>query len=501
MAEEYVAVVDAGTSLIRCFLFSRDGRLLSERSAHWTYVEDAEAGPLACELDTAAVWRDVCRLLSGAVRDAGGSPGRVAAVAVTSQRQGVAFLDGRGREVYAGPNLDLRAVMEGAAIDDAHRSLVYRTTGHTPSFLFTAAKLRWFRAQRPDSYARIATVLPLANWLGYRLTGELHGEASLAADAGLLDVGSGKWCSDLMHTLGLLDNSHVPLLQAGERLGVIGANVAADTGLDRGAPVAVAGADTQCGLLGLGLARAGQTGVVSGWSAPLQMLTDGPKLSERMSTWVGCYLTPGCWILESTSGDTGNSYRWLADTLWRGEPDAFDSMELEARDEPAGSNGVTVMLGHSAMDMGRVGLRRGGIHFPVPLTMNEVTRGQVARAALESAAYAVRANLEQAELVAGRAADTVAVGGGMIQTRLWVEILASVLGRAVLVPPRPQATATGAYLCAATAMGDFGSLEEAAASAAEDLETVEPDDLDAADYLGHYERWVEVREQTEAIGL
>ena len=500
MAEEYVAVVDAGTSLIRCFLFSRDGRLIAERSAPWTYLEDAETGPLASELDTEAVWRDVCRLLGQSLR-AGGHRGRVAAVSVTSQRQGVAFLDGRGREVYAGPNLDLRAVMEGAAIDDAHRGLVYRTTGHTPSFLFAPAKLRWFRAQRPEAYARIAAVLPLANWLAYKLTGDLHAEASLAADAGLLDVGSRRWCSDLMRTLGLSDNSHVPLLQAGERLGAIGADMAEETGLDEGTPVAVAGADTQCGLLGLGVARAGQAGVVAGWSAPLQMLTAGPRHSARMSTWVGCYLTPGSWVLESTSGDTGNSYAWLAGTLWRGEPDAFSRMEMEARGEPAGSNGVMVMLGHSAMDMGHVGMRRGGIHFPVPLTMNAVTRGQIARAALEAVAYAVRANLEQAESVAGSAADSVAVGGGMVRTRLWVEILANVLGRAVMVPPRPQATASGAYLCAATALGDFGSLEEAAAFAAEDLETVEPDDLDTADYMGHYERWVEVREQTEAIEL
>ena len=501
MAEEYVAVVDAGTSVIRCFLFGRDGRMLAERSAPWTYLEEAEAGPLACELDTEAVWRDVCRLLGEALRAGGGHQGSVAAVSVTSQRQGVAFIDGHGREVYAGPNLDLRAVMEGAAIDDAHRGLVYRTTGHTPSFLFAPAKLRWFRAQRPEAYARIAAVLPLANWLAYKLTGELHGEASLAAGAGLLDVKSRWWCSDLMHALGLPDNSHVPLLQAGERLGVVGAGVAADTGLDEGTRVAVAGADTQCGLLGLGLARAGHAGVVAGWSAPLQMLTAGPRYSEQMSTWVGCYLTPDQWVLESTSGDTGNSYAWLADTLWRGETDPFAGMETEARAEPAGSNEVTVMLGHSAMHMERVGMRRGGIHFPVPLTMNAVTRGRMARAALEGVAYAVRANLEQAESVAGSAADAVAVGGGMILTRLWVEILANVLDRAVMVPPRPQATATGAYLCAATALGDFGSLEEAATSAADGMETVEPDELDAADYRGYYERWMEVREQTEAIGL
>ena len=65
----------------------------------------------------------------------------IAAVAATSQRQAVVFLDSDGHELYAGPNLDLRAVFEGAAIDDELRDRVYRTTGHLPSFFFTAAKL------------------------------------------------------------------------------------------------------------------------------------------------------------------------------------------------------------------------------------------------------------------------------------------------------------------------------------------------------------------------
>ena len=136
------------------------------------------------ELDPTGVWSTVCDLLRGTVRDLGAGPGQIAAVTATSQRQGVVFLDAEGGEIYAGPNLDLRAVFEGAEIDDRMGAEVYRTTGHAPSLLFAPAKLRWFQIHSPESYARIATVLCLADWLIYRLSGELVSEPSLAGEAG-----------------------------------------------------------------------------------------------------------------------------------------------------------------------------------------------------------------------------------------------------------------------------------------------------------------------------
>ena len=66
----------------------------------------------------------------------GRCPANIDAVAVTSQRQAVAFIDGDGGTVYVGPNTDLRAVFEGAAIDDQIGEVVYETTGHLPSMLF-----------------------------------------------------------------------------------------------------------------------------------------------------------------------------------------------------------------------------------------------------------------------------------------------------------------------------------------------------------------------------
>ena len=283
--------------------------------------------------------------------------------------------------------------------------------------------------------------------------------------------------------------------------GEVGAEPSRETGLPQGTPVAVAGADTQCGLLGLGVARPHQVGIVAGWSAPLQMVTSRPLLSPEARTWAGCFLDADHWVLESSPGDLGNSYRWLADTLYSGSDDSFAQMDEMAAATPVGSEGVVAFLGPSRMNMAQVGMRPGGFVFPVPLTYSDIGRGHLARAALEASCYAVRANLEQMEELAGAGASTVAVGGGMTRTSTWLRVLADVLGREVRVAGNPQVSALGAYLCARKALDEFDSLREGASSVEPGLRAMEPHPLASAEYQDNYWRWVEMSEKLGGLDL
>ena len=167
--------------------------------------------------------------------------------------------------------------------------------------MMATAKLMWYRSNQPDAYARISRVLSLADWTALALGGDAAAEATLACEAGLLDLRSRDWCDSLLSDLGLLKPG-VPLVESGTVTGKITSEAAEATGLPRGTPVVAAGADTQCGLLGLGSARAGQVGIVAGWSVPVQMVTGGPVLSPERKTWSGCFLDSSAWVLESSAG-------------------------------------------------------------------------------------------------------------------------------------------------------------------------------------------------------
>ena len=496
MAGNWVVALDLGTSAVHCLVARLDGTPAHQGQAPHRHVMPPDASELAREFSPGGLWRMVAGLTKSTVAGAGLSGGDIAAVGVTGQRQAMALLDNRRREVYLGPNIDLRSVFQGAAIDEAHAREVYRTTGHLPSFFFAPAKVEWFRQQRPQAFRSISQVCTLPAWLAYRLTGDLLDEPTLLGEAGLLDVRRRQPAEALLRRLDL-DSSWVPpLALVGAPVGEVSQAAAKATGLRPGTPVTLAGPDTQAALLGMGAIEPGQAGIVAGWSAPVQQVTARPLFDSRRRTWVGCHGLPERWVVEANPGDTGNAYAWLKRIV--APEEAYADLEREAIQAPPGSEGVTAFVGPRPVDLSRPGMTLGGLLMPVPLTYHQPLRGHLARAALENIAYAIRACLERAEGVARQPATSIHLGGGMSQSDLFTRILAAVLNRPVARYGR-EVSAVGAALAAATAAGQWPGLREAALEAECRHASIQPDALQAAEYEDHYQRWRDLLRRLEGM--
>lgn len=500
MSSRRIIVLDAGTSRARCHLFHANGRILASASREWQFIASLEPYSLVREWQPSQLWQPFCDLIAECVTSASAASAEIAAIAVTSQRQAIVCMDREGNAIYASPNLDLRALFEGGLLDESHAERIYATTGHLPSFLFAPAKLRWLQANCPRVYAHIAYVLPLADWLTYRLTGVIASEPTLAAGIGLLDIHSRRRCDSLLSDLGVM-LAPVPLHNAAEVVGNVSAAAARDTALPKGVPVVTAGADTQCGLLGMGIHKPAEMGILAGWSAPVQMIAAQPILPADRSVWASCYLTPDRWVAEMGAGDAGNAYAWLANILFGEAPDRFERMSRLAQSSEPGADGAMAFLSGSASSQTAPGLAAGGFVFPVPLTLSPLGRASLARAALESIAYKLAASVERLEVVTGAEAAAVALGGGMTRAKPFAAILAAALGKPLSISPLPDATAAGARLCAATAIGEYASLDEAARFAKQSQQVIAPDAYIAAAYRDLYRRWQETAQRMQSINL
>ena len=508
MSPNPVLVIDAGTSSIRCHLVDPTSEITRSISRPWIYTDESphssfprtrepakrlaeQSTPdvLSRNFDLEACWHSLCDAIIECVGD---TESRPSAVAITSQRQSLVFTDTEGHPIYAGPNTDVRAVFQGAALEftEKYGRLLYDTTGHRPAFMMAAGKLAWLRDTQPSAYSRLTHVLTLADWLAYRLTGQIACEPTLAAASGLIDIRTRAWTSEMFDELDL-SCPETPLREATQPRGSMIAN---ELRLLTGAPVVVAGADTQTGMIGSGGVEAGQVAIVAGWSAPVQMLVPEPVLSPDMKTWTGLFQIQGLWAMESSAGDIGNAWRWLAETFFTGARRPYARMDRLAASVPPGSEGVTGHFGPAAMDVSTVGMRLGGILFPTPMTMGGPTPGQISRAALESFAYTIRANLEQLERESGMAASRVALGGGLSRSSAFRQILPSVLGRPISTSREHNVTATGSAMIARTAIGEYDSIAEAAVTASHNTHTIEPNPTATVEYQDHYQRWQEVHE-------
>lgn len=483
--------LDLGTSAIKALLVNTQGQVLAEAHSPMPFFIPRGISPLAREMRPDGVLHRVQKVVQEALAQCGDM--QVGVVCLTSMRQGIALLDRKGNEVYLGPNIDLRAVFEGASLDEAHGETLYRVTGHLPSLFFPWSRLLWLREHRPRTYQQGAVLLPLADWLAYRLTGVQAAEQALAGEAGLLDITQRQWAMSLARLLNLRDDWFPSLMPASVPRGGLHREGALLLGLRKGTPVVVAGPDSPCALIAAGIKAAGQGGVVLGWSMPVQLLTSTPQFDGRRRTWVGLFPLGALWTAEANAGDGGRTLQWAVDTLYGRGPRAWGRLAQEVEGVEPGSNGVTALLGPTALDLSRPGMRLGGWLLPVPLSFSPLGRRHLAHAVLENIAFAVRACIEVLEEVGGERVQGVHLAGGLLRLPLLAPLVASVLGREVLVAPHPSASALGAALVGMQALGVLEKFPPAA--------VVEPDPQRVTAYADLYRAWRKAEEDLAAIGL
>jgi autoinducer 2 (AI-2) kinase len=116
-------------------------------------------------------------------------------------------------------------------------------------------------------------------------------------------------------------------------------------------------------------------------------------------------------------------------------------------------------------------------------------RRHLARAAAESAAHTMRANLEQIVEVVGREAGSLTLAGGLSRSETLARIAASVFGRSLGVASTPEASALGAAFCAGVAVGVWPDLESAARHARARVHEVAAEPDATARYADLHSGW------------
>ncbi|PZC43333.1 MAG: Sugar (pentulose or hexulose) kinase [Chloroflexi bacterium] len=438
--------------------------------------------PLGREYDPTQIINSVYSVISRTIES---TNVEIKAVAVTSMRQAITMLDRDNHEIYIGPNIDLRAIFEGSEIDSKHKEEIYKTTGRLPSFLFANAKLEWIKRHSPDKYHKIAKVITLGDWIIWSLTGEIISETTIAGEAGLLNISTKTWATELSELLDLPIDDTVPLLNIGEFAGKVTKSVSKKTNLPIGTTVTSAGADTQCGSLGIGATNPNDVAIISGWSSPIQWVTKTPIISKDASSWFGCHALQAYWVTELTAGDTGHSYNWLAKTLRQN----FTHLDNMASEVVPGAEGTSMFLAKEQINMSEIGITTGGILFPTPITMNERGDGHLARAALESISYTIKARLSQIESIVGRKPKDVYLAGGMAKSDTFIQIITDVLNREIYVGNTHNSNAIGGFIAGITAINEQSSLAEASIQNKRNLNLRSPKPLTALEYQGLYDEW------------
>ncbi len=370
-------------------------------------------------------------------------------VGLSGQMHGLVCLDDHDRVLR--PAIlwnDQRTAAECAEIEErVGLERLISFTGNRALPGFTAPKLLWLRRHEPDAYARIHRIVLPKDYVRLRLTGEWAIDAADASGTLLFDVARRRWSDEV---LAALDVPHEWLPPVSESTEIAGAG------------------DQQAAALGVGVIEPGSVSVVLGTSGVVLAALPSYACDSEARVHAFCHAAPDTWEAMGVMLNAAGSLRWLRDALAPGA--SFDELTAEATRWDAGVEGLTFLPYLQGERTPHADPDARGSFTGLSLRHD---RGALVRAVLEGVAYGLRDSLELLREL-GVEPEKGRVSGGGARSRLWLEIVASVLELPLELTIDEEGSAYGAALLAGVADGVFADAGEAVSACVRAGAAIEP---------------------------
>ena len=468
IGDQLVIGLDSSTQSCKAIAWDSTGKAVAEGRAP---LELAKPRADFVEQEVESWWRAATTALQQVTRAV--DPGRIAAIAISNQRETVALIDSAGAPI--GPAsvwLDERASgLVDRFAEEIGRQRLHEITGKPIDVTPVVYRLKWHRENEPQRLDRAAMILDVHGYLTMKLTGRPSASWTSADPFGIFDITRKEWSRPILSALGIEPSQLPAVVRSGTRVGAVHAEAAAATGLREGTVVVAGGGDGQCAGLGSNAVREGVvylnlgTAIIAGLWSPDAIV--GPYWRTMTSP------TGDGYFLEAVQRAGAYFVNWFVDMFagGRSDPAIFDRLEREATAAPIGSDGLlagTTLVG--CMDP----------HWDMNARASFVgmhpshTLGHFYRAGLEAITLQSARALEEMRRQGLAPSRIVAIGGGA-NSPLWTRMVADATGIPIQKGQSAEASSLGAAICAAVGIGWFDGFGQAADAMTSVAETIDPD--------------------------
>lgn len=427
----YFIGIDLGTSAVKLMLMDENGRI--RKTVSETYPLQFPH-PGWSEQNPEDWWNAVLAGLKELTAQT--APSEIAGVGVGGQMHGLVLLDENDAPLR--PAIlwnDTRAGKETEYLNEViGREKLQSLTGNIAFAGFTAPKILWVREHEPAVFERCKKICLPKDYINLKLTGVFATDVSDASGTLYFDVERRCWSAGMLHLLGI-DASFLPAVY--ESFAIIGRTKV--LGLD--APVAAGAGDNAAAAVGTRTVSDGQCNISLGTSGTVFVPTGRYVKTENPALHSFChangkYHLMGC-ILSAASAN-----KWLVETVFASDDYAANEPALNA--ETAGNELYFMPYLSGERCPHNDGDVRGAF-----LGLTHATKRQdMELALLEGVSFAIR----ECMALCPKSVQKATVCGGGTKSRLWMEVLANVLGMEISVIGS-EGPALGAAILAAKAAG------------------------------------------------
>ena len=456
---------DVGTTSVKTALFDRRGRLLAKAIKNYTL-----ATPQAdwYEVDPLVYWKSVREGFRATLKQTGVDPRQVRSISGCSQGETIIFLDREDRPVRSAMVwLDNRARAE---VEELKRRIdteeFYRCTGCTDiEPTWSVAKVLWVKKHEPQVLAKTAKLVLVEDYVSYLLTGRFCSTPTLLHSTGFLDIHTRKYWDKTAGYAGV-EKMLPEIVEAGSVVGRIKPALADELGLGREVVVVKGAMDQTLSNIGAGNLGAGIVTETTGTAMAIGVTADSVAGIHANHLPYQPHALPGRFLILPYAQTSAIIYKWFRDQFGQEEirqagdsEKAYEGLNALAAGVPAGCDGLVLLPFFAGAYMPEADMYAKGVWYGVTLRH---TRAHFARAIQEAVGFMLRRILDLIRAADIRIAEVRCMGGAA-RSDLWLQIKADICALPMVRMEEEETSTLGCALLAAVAVGDFRSVEAAAA--------------------------------------
>lgn len=386
--------------------------------------------------------------------------------------------------------MDSRAVDEVNLIN-ATKHPVLQYCGGDVSVEWLIPKALWLKKNKQELYNSSYKLIEQLDWINYKISGKwVSSICNATCKWNYVDFENG-WNDSFFKEIGLDDYQSKLLLdvrKVGEPIGMISSDFAKEFGLSENMTLIQGGIDAHIGMIGLGVTKPNVTGIIMGTSFVHLSLVKEPIFQKGIWGPYHNAVIPDFWLLEGGQVSAGSLVRWFKEVFDIKHENPYDLMSDEASKIPAGAEGLVVLDCFQGNRTPYKNPNAKGVFYGLQL---KHTRAHIFRAILESVAFGTKNILDNFERQ-GCKIDSLVVCGGVTKDPLWLQIIADVTGRPIIITKNLQAGTLGCCITAAVGMKLFSDFDSATASMVYESYRVNPDKEMHTQYLHPYESYLNI---------
>ena len=450
--KKYILALDEGTTSARSILFDKNMNIVSMAQQEFPQIFPR---PGWVEQDAMQIYATQYASLTECIAKSGVSPGEIAGIGITNQRETVIVWDRvTGKPVYNAivwqckRTADMCEQLKADGLSD----YISETTGLRPDAYFSATKIKWILDNVPGTRqkAEKGDLLfgTVDTWLLWKLTeGKVHvTDRTNASRTMLYNIHDLCWDERLCSVLGIPMAMLPEVRSSGEVYGymnLMGSSV----------PICGIAGDQQAALFGQGCVHSGDLKITYGTGCFLLSNTGTTPARSANGLLTTIAATPYGeaveYALEGSVFTGGAVIQWLRDEMGLIRESA-DSEYFATKLKDNG--GVYLIPAFSGLGAPYWDMHARG-------TLTGLTRGtgrnHIIRAALESIAFQSNDVIDAIRADSPNDINSLKVDGGASANNFLMQFQANISNLNVIRPSQKEATAAGAAYLAGIAAGFF----------------------------------------------